>query len=61
MTNFEMIKDMDIEDFTAWLCNLVDCGNCTLRKCDGLCYKAWLRYLKSFGFADGEQRKTIRR
>lgn len=47
MTNFEMIKDMDIEDFSAWLCNLVDCGNCTLRKCDGRCYEAWLRWLKS--------------
>ena len=47
MTNFEMIKDMDIEDFSAWLCNLADCGNCTLRKCDGRCCEAWLRWLKS--------------
>lgn len=47
MTNFEKIKDMGIEDFTLWLSTLVDCGNCTLRKCDGLCYKAWLRWLKS--------------
>lgn len=37
MTNFEMIKDMDIEDFTAWLSNLTG----------RLCYEAWLRWLKS--------------
>ena len=37
MTNFEMIKDMDIEDFAAWL------SNSTGRRC----YEAWLRWLKS--------------
>ena len=47
MTNFEMIKDMDIKDFAYWLSNLADCENCTLRKCDGRCYEAWLCYLKS--------------
>ena len=47
MTNFEIIKNMDIGDFTAWLSNLTDCGNCILRKCDVLCYKAWFRWLKS--------------
>lgn len=47
MTNFEMIKDMDIEDFSAWLSILADCEHCTIRKCDGLCYEAWLRWLKS--------------
>lgn len=47
MTNFEELKNMGIEDFTAWLSTLVDCGNCTIRKCDGECYKAWLNWLKS--------------
>ena len=47
MTNFEMLKAMNVEDFTAWLSNLADCATCTLRKCDGLCYEAWLRGLKS--------------
>lgn len=47
MTNFEMLKAMNVEDFAAWLADLVDCGACTLRKCDGECRKAWLRWLKS--------------
>lgn len=47
LTNFEKIKNMGIEDFTSFLCSLVDCGNCTLKKCDGLCYKAWLHWLVS--------------
>ena len=46
-TNFEKIKNMSIEDFTAWLSDLVDCSNCTIRKCNGLCYESWLRWLKS--------------
>lgn len=46
MTNFEKIKNMSIEDFTTWLSNLVDCSNCTIRKCNGLCYYAWLHWLK---------------
>jgi hypothetical protein len=36
-TNFEMIKDMGIEDFAVWLYNLTG----------RLCYEAWLRWLKS--------------
>lgn len=47
MTNFEKIKDMSLEDFTAWLSNLVDCSNCTIRRCDGFCYTAWFNWLKS--------------
>lgn len=47
MTNFEELKNMNIEDFTAWLSDLADCLNCTIRKCDGECYKAWLNWLKS--------------
>ncbi len=47
MTNFEELKNMNIEDFTAWLSNLVDCSNCTIRGCVGLCYDAWLKWLKS--------------
>ena len=47
MTNFKKLKNMNIEDFTAWLSNLADCSNCTIRKCDGLCYEAWLKWLKS--------------
>lgn len=47
MTNFEKIKNMSIEDFTGWLSDLVDCLNCTIRKCNGLCYESWLRWLKS--------------
>lgn len=31
MTNFEKLKNMNIEDFTVWLSNLVDCSNCTIR------------------------------
>lgn len=37
MTNFEMIKDMSIEDFAAWLSNFSG----------GLYYEALLRWLKS--------------
>lgn len=37
MTNFEMIKDMGIEDFSVWLYNLTG----------RLCYEKWLRWLKS--------------
>ncbi len=37
MTKFEMIKDMDIEYFAAWLYILTG----------RLCYEAWLRWLKS--------------
>lgn len=47
MTNYEEIKNFGIEDFTAWVSNLADCSNCTIRKCDGLCYTAWLNWLKS--------------
>lgn len=47
MTNFEEIKNMSVEDFTAWFTNLVDCLNCPLRKCDGLCYATWLDWFKS--------------
>lgn len=47
MTNFEKIKNMGIEDFIAWLSNLLDCGNCTIRKCNEQCYESWLRWLKS--------------
>lgn len=47
MTNFEKIKNMNIKDFTVWLSDLVDCSTCTIRKCDGMCYKAWLKWLKS--------------
>lgn len=47
MTNYEKIKNLGIEDFTAWVSNLADCSNCTIRKCDGLCYTAWLNWLKA--------------
>lgn len=47
MTNFEKLKNMNIEDFTVWLSNLVDCSNCTIRGCVGLCCDAWLKWLKS--------------
>ena len=47
MTNFKELKNMNIEDFTAWLSNLVDCSNCPLKRCGGLCYETWLRWLKS--------------
>lgn len=47
MTNFEKLKNMGIEDFTARVSDLADCSNCFLKKCDGLCYAAWLRWLKS--------------
>lgn len=46
MTNFDKIKNMNVEELADYIAELVDCNWCHIR-CSGDCKYSWEQWLKS--------------